>query len=252
MRRDWLLALLVLVLAGCASGGGERGAPATTSNKLSADGRMNLGLAQGYLEENQLKKATDRANMALASDPGSADVHALFAMIHTREGKLDKAQREFDRALRIAPADGSILNAHASWLCERGQAAKADLEFAQALQDAGYRFPLQALTNAGKCAHKAGQWAKAEGYFRRALEIAPEERQVLLLLADSELQQGKIMEAQAFVQRRDALGSDAATLELAARIEDAAGNRMAAARYRQKLHDEFPGYVPVAQKSPTP
>ena len=84
------------------------------------------------------------------------------------------------------------------------------------------------------------------------MEIAPQDPQVLLLLADSELRQGNIMEAQAFIQRRDALGSDAATLELAARIEDAAGNRMAAARYRQKLHDEFPGYVPPAQTVRSP
>ena len=128
---------------------------------------MNLGLAQGYLEKNQIKKATDRATMALTSDPGSADVHAVFALIHTRNGDLDKAAREFARALQIAPSDGSILNAHASWLCERGQSAQADQEFARALQDVGYRSPLQALSNAGKCAHKAKQWSKAEAYFRQ-------------------------------------------------------------------------------------
>lgn len=249
MRREWIVALLLL--AGCSSAGGER-APVAAGNRLSADGRMNLGLAQGYLEANQLKKAADRAAMAMSSDPGSADVHALLAMIHDRNGKADKAAREFDRALQIAPSDGSILNAHASWLCGRGQSAQADIEFAQALRDTAYRWPLQALSNAGKCAHKAGQWSKAEGYFRRALEIEAQDPRILLLLADTELRQGKIREAQAFIQRRDALGSDAATLELAARIEDAAGNRMAAARYRQKLHDDFPDYVPgpAATRSP--
>lgn len=249
MRLEWMLALVLLTA--CASKGDER-ASVSSGNKLSGQGRMNLGLAQGYLDANQLEKASDRADMALASDPGSADVHAMLAMIHSRNGKLDKAEREFDRALKIAPADGSILNAHASWLCQRGQAAQADLEFVRALQDRSYRWPFQALSNAGKCAHQTGQWSKAEGYFRRALEIAPQDPQVLLLLADSELRQGNIMEAQAFIQRRDALGSDAATLELAARIEDAAGNRMAAARYRQKLHDEFPGYVPPAQTVRSP
>ena len=245
------IALAIMLLAGCSTGGAER-APASPSNHLSADGRMNLGLAQGYLEENQIKKATDRANMALASDPGSADVHALFAMIHTRNGNLDKAAREFDRALQIAPSDGSILNAHASWLCERGQAAKADEEFSRALLDAHYRWPLQALSNAGKCAHKAKQWSKAEGYFRRALDVSPEDRQLLLLLADTQLRQGKIMEAQAFVQRRDSLGSDAETLDLAARIEDAANNRLAAARYRQRLQNEFPDHVPTGEGARTP
>ena len=245
------IALLLIFLAGCSTGGTER-TPASSPNRLSADGRMNLGLAQGYLEESQIKKATDRANMALASDPGSADVHALFALIHTRNGNLDKAAREFDRALQIAPSDGSILNAHASWLCERGQTAQADEEFARALQDVHYRSPMQALSNAGKCAHKAKQWSKAEGYFRRALDVSPEDRQLLLLLADTQLRQGKIMEAQAFVQRRDSLGSDAETLDLAARIEDAANNRLAAARYRQRLQNEFPDHVPTGEGARTP
>ena len=39
--------------------------------------------------------------LAMSSDPGSADVHALLAMIHDRNGKPDKAAREFDRALQI-------------------------------------------------------------------------------------------------------------------------------------------------------
>jgi type IV pilus assembly protein PilF len=66
------------------------------------------------------------------------------------------------------------------------------------------------------------------------------------------LRQGKIFEAQAFVQRRDGLGSDAATLDLAARIEDAAGNAHGAARYRQRLQNEFPNYVPTGEGARSP
>jgi len=238
--------LVLTFLAGCSTAGGER-APAASVARLSSSGQVNLGLAQSYLQKNDIKKATERANTALASDPGSADVHALLGMIHQREGKFAQAEREFDRALKIAPSDGSILNAHASWLCERGQTAQADQEFVRALNDSRYRTPFQALSNAGRCARKAGQWGKAEAYLRKALAVSPEDLQVLMLLADTELQQGKIMEAQAFIQRRDGLGSDAATLELAARIEDAAGNRLAAARYRQRLRDEFPDHVPTGE-----
>ena len=249
MRRlEWLLA--VALLTACSTGSTDR-VSTSPANRLSAEGRMNLGLAEGYLEQNQLKNAADRAAMALASDPGSADVHALFGMIHARNGAQDKAAREFDRALQIAPADGSILNAHASWLCERGQTAQADLEFARALQDVNYRWPFQALANAGRCAIKAAQWSKAEGYLRRAIEISPEDGATLVMLAETELRQGKVMEAQAFIQRRDALGSDADTLELAARIEDAANNRMSAARYRQRLLEEYPDHVPTGEGART-
>ena len=54
------------------------------------------------------------------------------------------------------------------------------------------------------------------------------------------------------LKRRDALGGDAETLELAARIEDAAGNEMAAARYRERLRIEFPDYVPTGEGARAP
>ena len=139
---------------------------------------------------------------------------------------MRQGHQEFDRA-ETAAGDGAILNAHAAWLCERGDSARADAEFNLALRDARYRTPVQSLVNAGKCARNTGQWSRAEGYLRRALLVLPRDPQVLYMLADVELKQGTIMEAQAFIQRRDALGADGATLDLAARIEDADGNRLA-------------------------
>jgi type IV pilus assembly protein PilF len=251
MRRPELLCLLLLV-AGCSSGGGERAEAPTRQKSLSASGRTNLGLAEGYLRGGDGAQAMKRAQLALKSDPGSAEVHALLGMIHEREGATEKARREFDRALQIAPTDGNILNAHASWLCQHGQADQADREFALALADRSYQAPVHALSNAGKCALSAGRLAAAEHYLRRALVFAPSDRNLLFLLADVELRQGKLFEAQAFVQRRDGLGSDAATLDLAARIEDAAGNAHGAARYRQRLQNEFPNYVPTGEGARSP
>lgn len=248
MRRlDWCVALAIILLAGCATARDQR-----VVGELSSSGRSNLALAQTYLQQNQLDRAATRAAMALKSDSGSAEVHVVLALIEISKGDHKKAERAFNRALRIAPHDGAVLNAHAAWLCDRGQTAQADEEFSRALLDGNYRSPIQALANAGMCAHRSGQWSKAEGYLRRALTIAPKSGPLLLLLADTELRQGKIMEAQAFIQRRDSLGSDAATLELAARIEDAADNRRAAARYRQRLREEFPNHVPTGEGARTP
>ena len=55
------------------------------------------------------------------------------------------------------------------------------------------------------------------------------------------------MSARAFYQRRESLGAPhAELLELAARIEDAAGDRAAAARYRQRAQDQFPAQTAPA------
>jgi len=251
------IALAAMILVGCASTGGTeqksaQPAQATAPYQLSETGKQSLNLAQGYLGLGQLDKASEWANKALASDPKSADAHALVGMIAARNGDVKKAGAEFDRALKLAPNNGAILNAHASWICERGQTAQADQEFALALQDPTYTRPVQALSNAGKCALGSDQLVKAEGYFRRALVIAPEDRSLLYLMAETELRLGKIMEAQAFIQRRDDMESNAETLALAARIEDAAGNSLAAARYRKRLQIEFPNYVPTGEGAKQP
>jgi type IV pilus assembly protein PilF len=252
MRRLEAAVALAVILAGCASGGEKQDAPARASNHLSTAGSMYVERAQSYLQQNDIAKATELANLALASDPGSADVHALMGMLYEQKGDAGKAEKEFDRALKIAPSNGPILNAHAIWLCAHGKADRADQEFVLALQDSSYQTPFQALFNAGRCAQSVGQWAKSETYLRRALAISPQDRLVLLFLAAVELRQGKILEARAFIQRRDALGSDAETLELAARIEDAGNDRLAAARYRKRLADEFPNHAPTGEGARTP
>ncbi len=251
LRLESLLMLLVL-LAGCSADGGETKPVSGDADHVSSDGRMNLTVAQSYLESGKLDKAKDRLDAALRSDPNSAEAHAMRAMVHERQGESEKAGREFDRALKLAPDDGAVLNAHAAWLCGHGQAEQADREFIRALEDDKYRSPIQALANAGKCALSANRLPQAEDYLRRALVFGPQDKILLYLLAEVELRQGKVFEAQAFVQRRDALGADAKTLELAARIEDAAGNAMAAARYRQRLHDEFPEAVSTGEGTRSP
>lgn len=247
-----------MLLASCAGTGGGKGdngsssAAAGTQARLSAAGRVNLGLAQGYLEAGDIAKARQRAGLAEQTDSGSAEVRAMLAMIHAGAGETEKAQREFDRALKIAPNDGVILNAHASWSCEHGQAELADREFVKALADPKYRTPAQALANAGKCALSVNRLPQAADYLRRALVFWPEDRNLLYLLADTEFRQGKFFEAQAFIQRRDALGADANTLDLAARVEEGAGNAMGAARYRERLRQEFPKHVPTGEGARSP
>ncbi len=248
----------MVLVASCSGMGGEKRASQGNSPdvnatvRLSAAGRMNLGLAQGYLEAGDMAKARQRAEMAERTDAGSAEVRAMLAMIHAGAGETDKAQREFDRALKIAPNDGVILNAHASWSCEHGQVELADREFVKALADPKYRTPVQALSNAGKCALSVNRLPQAADYLRRALVFSPEDRNLLYLLADTEFRQGKFFEARAFIQRRDALGADANTLDLAARIEESAGNAMGAARNRQRLRQEFPEHVPTGEGARSP
>jgi len=238
--------LLVLGLLSCLAVTAIAKDRAAEKTVISHAGQVDLGLAESYLENNDLETALDRANQALRSDPRSADVHAMLGLIYSRISQLDKAAAEFKQALSLAPNDGSILNVDGVWLCQQGQTQEADAQFAKALQDPFYKQPEQALFNAGKCAFKAGNFPKAETYLRASLEKSPDQPEALLTLAKVEFAQGNYMDARAFIQRRDALGSSAEILDLAARIEDGAGDHQAAEQYRQRLHDEFPDSTPTA------
>ena len=239
--------LLVLVLLSClaTSAMAKKQADGEKAT-ISRAGQVNLGLAQSYYESGDLETALDRATRALHTDPRSADVHAMLGLVYSRISQMDKAAAEFKQAIALAPTDGSILNVDGVWLCQQGHLEEADAEFLKAMQDPFYRQPEQALFNAGKCALKAGQLQKAETYLRSSLGKAPDQPEALLTLAQVEFAKGSYMDARAFVQRRDALGSTAEVLELAARIEDAAGDSHAAEKYRERLRDEFPGTNPVA------
>ena len=215
--------------------------------ELSADGRANVMLAQSYLDSGRIDAAEERARAALASDGDSALAHATMALVHIAKRRDDAAQKEFDRARKLAPSDGAVLNAYGSFLCGRGDRAGADDAFRAAIADPYYRTPVQPLVNAGRCAALGNEWLKADGYLRRAVAIAPRSRAVLLMLAEAQLQLHRPLEARAFVERADALGPDANTLALAARTEDAAGDAVASARYRKRLSEEFPNYVPKAE-----
>jgi type IV pilus assembly protein PilF len=237
MRREWL-ALVLLALVGCATGGGGgTGAKAPAPGAaMTAAGTINLGLAQTYLQNNELETALNRANRALATDPNAGTVHAMLGLIYARIGDRGRAASSFQRALALAPTEGAVLNAYGTWLCSNGDPAGAAAQFARALADPFFTRPGLVHYNAGYCAIKFGDNAQAEKELRRALDLpGADPGNTLMALAQAELALGQYMEARAFIQRREALGATNDVLDLAARIEDAAGNPSAAARYRERI-----------------
>ena len=110
-----------------------------------------------------------------------------------------------------------------------------------------YKAKQQAYFNAGKCALQGGRLDRAEQYLRQGVELAPQDPLLLALLADVKFRQGDFMAARAFFQRRESLGAPSAELlDLAVRIEQGAGDTVAADRYRRRLNEQFPNYTPPA------
>ncbi|MBW8368165.1 MAG: type IV pilus biogenesis/stability protein PilW [Arenimonas sp.] len=249
--RHLCLAAAIALAAGCATGPGTSDPGAKQSaalhSAMSNKGQANLSLAQSYLASDRLEYAMDRANRALRSDPNSADVQVVLGMIREKLDDGARAGEHYARAAKLAPDTGHVLNVYAIWLCQEGNAAGADELFARAVKDVFYKNKELAYFNAAKCAQQVGQADKAAQYLRQGIELAPTNPALLERMAELQLQRGDYMSARAFYQRREAVGTPTAALvELGARIEDAAGDRAAAARHRQRLQDEFPVQEPTS------
>jgi type IV pilus assembly protein PilF len=257
MRPDARLVLLAgaLLLAACSRSpmvkapkikGSERIAPEysysdSEATKKRVQVRDTLGLAAQRFASGDLAEAEKQAHKALKLDPAAADAYTLLGAIAARRGQSAQAGEHYRRAAELAPDRGEVLNNYGAWLCANGYPAEALVWFDRALAAPNYRTPGSALANAGGCALKSGQRERAERDLRRALELEPKNAYALASMAEYQYGQGQYFEARAFAERRLAAApADASVLQLAARIEERLGDRVAASRYQQRLRAEFP------------
>ncbi len=238
MRRLALLAALVAV-AGCAAQGGTRPDQPQPDGRKVAELNTQLGLA--YMQRGEMTRALARLKRAVAADPAYARAHTALGVLYERLGELEQAEAHHRRAVRADPRDSYAHNAYGSFLCARGRLAAADAEFRAALANPLYETPWVALTNAGLCALKAGDPRQAETYFREALGRNPRFAPALIAMADLSFQQGRYLQARAYLQRYQAVAPHTPrSLWLGVRIERRLGDRDAEASYALLLKGKFP------------
>jgi len=204
-----------------------------TSPLASAD--LVAGAA-GLYQAGQVDLAERQAREALRRDPASSDAHTLLAAIANSRGDARAAGEHYAKAAAIAPANGNYTNNYGAWLCANGRAAESLDWFERALADPGYATPVDAMANAGTCAQRAGLPERAEANWRRAISREPANAQSLAGLANLQFERGRFLEARAFVERWLGVApNDQEALRLAARIESALGDKVAAERYLSRL-----------------
>lgn len=255
----WLLVLVAVAASGCSRLSFVR--PDTSRGnyrqiapeiEVSDGGRRSplavrdqLMLAEQRLRAGQLDQARRHAESALGMDPRSADAHTLLAVVAQQGGDQVRAGSHYAKAAELAPQQGYALNNYGTWLCGNGRAAESLPWFERALASPGYGTPAAALANAGACAARIGQDARAERDLRRALDLDPANPAALSAMAAVALRQGRALEARAFSERRlSAAPADAEALRLASQIEHKLGDRAAAERYTRQLRAEFGDAVP--------
>lgn len=238
--RGWVLLLPVLLVAGCATQGNPPDGKKKANPREASQINTQLGI--DYLRKGDIELARSKLEKAAELDPGNAEAHGALGLLYASTGELRKAEKHYDKSLGLRPDDGNVLNNYGAMLCAQGKYDKADQQFRRAAQNPRYGTPEVALTNAGVCARKWPDEAKAEGYFREALKLNPGFADALGQMALLSADQARYLNARGFLQRYQGLQAPMTRemLLLGIRIELALGDRDAAQRYAQTLQTEFP------------
>jgi type IV pilus assembly protein PilF len=210
---------------------------------------INAELAITYMKQDNLRAAREKADKALEQNSRSPEVQMAAGFVYDRLGEDKKAGGHFEQAVKLGGKDNpDVLNNAAVFQCRKGNKKRGEELFLQAAASPLYRMPEVAFANAGHCARADGRPKDAERYFRQALSRNPKMPDPLLALADIQHEAGNDLQARAFVQRyHEAAPATAQSLWLGYRIENGAGDAVAAAEYSRRLRMEFPTSAEAAQ-----
>jgi len=250
MSGGWMrvcgLATLGMLLVGCASQGGIDGGDPATGNLGSPVARSSPAdvyteLSAAYLRDDQLTEAFKNAKKAVIVDPSSSNAHYVMALVQQRLGQSKAADQAYRKATKLGPRNPVVLNAYGSFLCERGDFAEADGYFRRALQNPLYNTPWLAWHNAGWCKEKAGDRVAAEADYRQALQANPRFAPSLLGMAKVSFESENFLSARGYLQRyAEVARHSAESLWLGVRTENQLGDKDQMASYGMKLKARFP------------
>ncbi len=197
-----------------------------------------LGLA--YMREGDLATAQAKIERALAQDPDTASTQMAAGFLYDRLGEDAKAERAFERAMKLGKGDPVVMNNYAAFLCRKGDKKQGEAYFLQAAKNPLYRTPEIAYANAGRCARADGRPKDAEKYFRDALNLKADQLDALFQMADLCHELGNDLQARAFLERYAAAAPvSAASLWLAYRIERSLGDYQQARLSADRLKRDF-------------
>ena len=237
--------LLVLALAGCAQTGEYTSSPSTGAAKVETEARARakvfteLGFA--YFNRGQMKVALDEARKAIGADNRFGPAYNLLGLIYMDLAEDKVAEENFRKALELDRADSDAHNNYGWFLCTRGRYDEGFEQFTNAMRNPLYDRPEQAMTNAGLCSEKKGDFKQAEAYYNKALKLQPNAALPVVKLADLSFRKGDINEAQRLLSRFQEISRPTAeSLWLHLRIERKLGDRSQEAFYNSQLRKNFP------------
>ncbi|HKE45238.1 MAG TPA: type IV pilus biogenesis/stability protein PilW [Steroidobacteraceae bacterium] len=243
--RPLAVVIALLALAGCTTTTTSPNSPAVRQTSPTEAATFNSQLAIEYLKKGDLAVARDKVERALSQDPDNVSVQMTAALVYDRLGEDKKADDHYATALRLKPDDPEMQNNYGVYLCRKGKTDQGEKMLLKAANNAVYKTPEVAITNAGMCMRGVKRMDEAERYFRQALAIRPRFGDALLQLADLDFQKGtkpSYDEASGLIKRFLAVvaAPGPEILWLGVRVERARGDKATADAYARRLKNEYP------------
>lgn len=231
-----------LVLSACSSTGRSSDTLTPTADRPDTLAETDVKLGIGYLQQGKPDLALGKLQRALELDPNLASGHNAIAILYEQLGKLDLADEHYRRAVELKPQDSAAHNNYGTFLCsKRNQLDQAEQQFLEALKNPLYDTPEFAYENAGLCTKRKPDAAKAEQYFRKALELNPRLPGSLYQMALINFEAQRYLPARAYFQRYTEVARPTPqSLWLGIRIERELGDKNAVSSYSLYLKSNFP------------
>lgn len=205
--------------------------------------KLNVDLGIGYLrrgKEGDMTVALEKFKKAILINPEYGLAHSLLANVYDRMGLFDSAEEHYKLSIKY---DGSpdVVNNYANFLCQRGSYKSAIKKYLEVVDNPQYQTPSSAYENAGVCAFKAKNFAQADDFFRKSLEINRRQPNALYYLMLMNLEEGRFMKARAFLQRLENIVKPSSEMLAAGyKIENALKNEDLSHKYLAQLKRDYP------------
>jgi len=202
---------------------------------------LNVQLALGYIERQQLGIAQEKLEKAIEQNPKNIDAYTSMAYLKRLVNEYDMAEDFYRKALDIKSNDPNIHNNYGGLLCQMGRYDDALEEIKKAYDNPFYETPYLAFANAGTCLLDKGDYKQAETMLRKALRDQPNYAGALISMAEIGVKTQKYLMARAYIQRYHALAKPSAeSLWLQVQAEKALGAEDHYMKYARQLLKEFP------------
>ena len=165
----------LLSLSGCAT-------QAKLQRLKEASAHYKLGIS--YLNDQQTQQAFVEFQKAVEINPNDRESHYALGHIYFRQMKFNEAQQAFKTVLKIDPGYSEAHNYLGKVYEQKGELDKAVRQYEKALANPTYDTPDIAHYNIGLIFQKKGQVEEAIGEYQKAVRINPDH-----LLAQYELAQ---------------------------------------------------------------